>query len=233
MRALWVVCLLSAALSATEDSLASRFPAGAGAYLESRGLAGRLDALLDSGLGKSLLAHPALADFLKSEQGRQLQLGRFFVQGAMGMDLRQLLRAVAGGELAVAVYPGADAQQPRFLAMARVDPASAERLIAGAALLARAQRSEIVPAAEGRPALQRLGERVYFFLDGDLLAVTPHRELAETALAPPAASLRGEERVAEGRRLVGGDPAAYLWVDLAPFAAKSRARGKPRTSARR
>lgn len=230
MRTLSVLFLLVAAgVAAAEETLPARMPPGATAYLEAKALAGRIDEFLDSQLGKQLLGHPALNLFLQSGPGKQLLLGQLLLQGATGLDARAFLRAIAGKEVAVALYADPERKTPKGLLLARVDPIEAEKILRGVELVSRENRVERHPAVDGRPPLWSfLGGRAFAFLDGDLLAVSGDAALAEAALSRAAANFGADPRLAEARRLVEPGAAAFLWIDLQPFAAAMAKGGKPR-----
>jgi hypothetical protein len=210
MRLALVLFLLAAPLLAEEQTLASRLPPGATAFVEARGLGAKVDALLASPLGRKLKEHPATQAFLESPQGRKLQLGEAFLRGATGLDFLGVFKAVAGKEIAAAIY----GKPQRALLLARVDPAVVERLLAGVEMLSQNKRATVAPADESGPAIWRVGP-AFVVLDGAVLAVTPDEELAKAvrARAPGGKALR------EARRYVGDDADLFGYVDLAAYQA--------------
>ena len=60
MRIILALSLLLLPVAAEETTLALKFPPGAVAYAEVSGLAGKIEALLESNLGTSIRNHPAM-----------------------------------------------------------------------------------------------------------------------------------------------------------------------------
>lgn len=228
MRLLGVsLLLLSAPLLAQEERLAARLPQGAVALVEVRGLAGRVDDFLASPLGRAIVDHPAMKQFLASPQARGLAVAELMLAGSTGYDARGLLRALAAKEVAIALYPGPEGGKPRALLAARVEPEAAGKILGGAELITKQPRTEILPAADGAPALWSFASgKAFALLDGDLLLVAGDEATARSVRARPEASLAGDERVAAARRLFDGEPLAFAFVDLALLPGALRGEGK-------
>jgi len=203
-------------VAATEPALASLFPRGAVAYVEWNGLAGRLRALLDSPLGDAIANHPQVRKALLGPKGRQLALGELMLRGATGLDVRGLLDVLAARQVAIALYPGPAGGPPRALAMARVDPAGAAKVLGGIEVVSRRPRTEIEPAAPGRAALLGfLDGRLFASLDGDLLTLSGDEATIRGAREKPEGSLAGDDRIAAGRRMFAPEPLGFAWIDAA------------------
>jgi len=195
-------------LAAEEAPLADRFPKGATAYFEATGLGTKLDEILASPLAEALKAHQGVKQAMASPQLAQALFVETFVKGATGHDFIGLFRALAGKEIAGAAY----GSPQRLLLMARVDPVEAEKILAGAEILARQQRTVVTPADETTPALWQLGP-AFLCLDGDLLAASTDPLLAAAVRSRTAEGLAADGRLAEARRAAGGGD-AFAFVDL-------------------
>ncbi len=202
------LALLLFALPLTADDLADRFPKGATAYFEAKDLGKKLDDVLASPLAQALKAHEGLKQALASPELAQALFAEAFVKGATGHDFLGLFRAVAGREIAGAAY----GSPQRLLLMARVEPEAAAKILAGAEILARQQRTVVTPADETAPALWQFGP-AFVCLDGDVLAASTDQLLAAAVRGRTAEGLAGDERLKEARRTAGGGD-AFAFVDL-------------------
>ncbi len=226
LRALGLLTLLSTLalpLRADEAPLASRFPDGATVYVEVNGLAGRIEQALASPLGRSVREHPAIKQFLASPQGMQLFFAQGMLQGMTGLDLLGALKAVASREVGLAFYGGPQ----HAVLMARVDAAVVERLLAAAEMVTKAARTEVLPAADGLPALWQIGP-AYVCLDGDLLSVTPDQLLATSIRGRTARGLAAGDLYRSARPLVDSKALLFACGDLKPYAAALAAGGLPK-----
>jgi len=224
--ALALLFLLSFAVSplcaADEPSLAERLPRGATVYVEGRGLAGKLHLALESELGRTLAAHEAVQEFLRSPQGAQFLFGQAILKGATGLDYLGLADALLSRDVVLARYGGPQ----EVVAAARVDGKEIERILAGAELLTKQQRTVVLPADETHPALWQLGP-AYVCLAGDVLFVSADRALAEQVRTGVAEPFATDARLEEARRLAGAG-ALFVFVDLEVHGAKMRQQGKPK-----
>jgi len=220
MRHVLALCLLLTPVLAEEADLARRFPAGATAYVEARGLAGKLDAIVESPLGRSVRAHPAFRQFLKSPEGQKLFFGQAMLQSATGHDLRGVLRVLAGKRIALAVY----GRPQRVLALAEVDAKGARMLLDGAEILTQERRDVVLPATDASPAVWKMGD-LFVCLDGAVLAVGTVPELLQQVRDRTAEGIG--ETLAGARGLAGADADVFGYVDLETYGAKLREGGKP------
>jgi hypothetical protein len=193
---------------ADEVALADRFPKGASAYLEARDLGRKLDDVLASPLAAALKGHAGLKQALATPEMAQLLFGEAFVKGATGHDFLGLFRALAGREVAVAAY----GSPQRLLAIARVEPAGMEQILAGVEILTKQPRAVVMPADGAAPALWQFGP-AFVCLDGDLLVASTDQLLAAAVRGRTAEGLGGDARLAEARRATGGGD-AFAFVDL-------------------
>ncbi len=225
VRALGLLTLLAALafpLRAEEAPLASRFPDGATVYVELNGLAGRVDHLLASPLGRSVREHPAVKQFLASPQGMQLFFAQGMLQGMTGLDFAGALKAIASREVGLALYGG----PAHAVVMARVDAAVVERLLAAAEMALKGARTTVLPAADGLPALWQFGP-AYVCLDGDLLTVTPDQLLATSIRGRAAKGFAAGDLYQTSRPLVDAGALLFACGDLKPYAAALAAGGLP------
>jgi len=212
------------AIAETTESLASRFPAGAIAYVEVHGLAGAVDALLDSPLGKKARENPLAAAFWEGPQGRKLATAESVLKTLTGYDLRGALRAFAGRELALAAYPGPKGP-PTYVVATRLSPEAAPKaqaFLAAAGLFARAQ----APPEEGRPLLFDFGGSLFSFVDGDLWVSGTDRARVVALRDGGGEMLGASEWFAGARGLLDAGVDAFALLDLRPFAEKLRAGAK-------
>jgi len=223
MRSVLVLFVCCCTALAGERAAAARLPAGASAYVELNGFAGKVDKVLASPLGLQIEQHPAVQQFLASPEGLKLMMGQAFLQGATGLDVRGLLRAVLAKDAAVAVY----GKPQRLVAAAAMDRETAETLLNGVAVLAQSPREELQPAADGRPALWRI-KKAYVFHDGEYLFVATDELLATAARNGVGEGLAAGERFREARRCVSADSLLFGYVDLDVHGAKLRTGGKPK-----
>jgi hypothetical protein len=217
MRVALALLLLLAPSLASDPSIESRFPTGANAYLEIQGLTGKVGAFLDSPIGKTIQDHPALKRFLFSEKGRGIMFGELMLRGATGMGYMDLLDAVAGRKLAIAFY----GETP--LAMARMDAATAERIVQGIETLTSKTRIAVEVPGEGRPALWRLNNSFAFF-DGDYLVAGRDRGQVNAVRTGTAEGLD----FSHARSQVASDALLFAVADLRPYHGKLKGEGKPR-----
>ncbi|MHC4547469.1 MAG: hypothetical protein ACYTEZ_01720 [Planctomycetota bacterium] len=220
MRLTLVLCLFVAPLLAEEATIASRFPAGATAYVEARELAGKIDAALQSPVGEAIRNHATFKELMQTPKGRQFLFVQATLEGATGLDFLGVARALTAREAAVAAYG-----EKRVVAMARVDPTVAEALLTGAEILSQQQRVEILPREERWPALWELGPS-FVCLDGDLLVFSTDRVLATSVRNRSAKGLAGHEPLREARRLVGATD-LFVYLDLEAHGQKMKQQGKP------
>ena len=216
LRISLALLLTALPLLAADGSFASRFPAGANVYVETRGLAGKIDSLLESDLGATLKAHPAVGRLLLTPQVRQALLGQAFLVGATGTDLLGNLAILSSRESALAVYgPG------RFLVLTRVDTEGVVALLRGIETLTGSERGEVLPAAAGRPALWRFQE-FFVMLQGDLLAISSDRRLITSIRDGVAGGLTDSETYGQARRRIPADAVLFGYVDLEPYRGQLR-----------
>jgi hypothetical protein len=217
MRVALALLLFLAPALASEQSLESRFPKGANAYLEIKGLAGKVEAFLASPIGRTIKDHPALKRFLFSEKGRGIMFGELMLRGATGMGYMDLLDAVAGRKLAIAFYGEAP------LAMARMDAATAERIIQGIETLTSKNRIAVEVPEEGKPALWKLNNSFAFF-DGAYLVAGRDRGQVNAVRHGAAEGLD----LSHARSQVESDALLFAVADLRPYHGKLKGEGKPK-----
>jgi hypothetical protein len=198
------------------ETPAARLPAGAFAYVETNNLAGAVEALLDSPLGRRAREHPAVREFWAAPQGRRLRALEAMVRNATGYDLRGALRAVAGRAAAAALYPR-DGDRPALLVAARLEPEAAPKVRSLLAFAALASGSP-PPLEEGRPPLFATGGALFGFVDGDLLVLGSDRARVLAARDGGGEPLATSSWFAAARAHVDGRPLAFALLDLAPFA---------------
>ncbi|MHC4959931.1 MAG: hypothetical protein ACYTGN_16320 [Planctomycetota bacterium] len=200
MRLALAVCLLVAPALAGEQSLASRFPAGASAYVEVTGLGERVDGFLASPLGTSLSNSPIWAQLRKDPDSQEGLEQLEALTRATGLDAPALLKAVAGRGIAFAAY----GTKARVVLMARMDAGTAERLIAGIEALTRLKRTQVRPAEEGKPAMFALAIANFFHDPADdTLVVTPDPFLAQSIRVRAAKGLQDDALYTRARERAG------------------------------
>jgi hypothetical protein len=222
MRLALVVCLLVAPVLAGEESLASRFPAGASVYVEVTGLGARVDRLLASPLGAALAASPIWARLRDDPESREGLEKLDALTNATGLDVPALFRAIAGRGLAFAAY----GNKGRVVLMARMDRAAAERLVAGAEALTKMKRMLVRKAEDGKPAMYALA-MVNFFHDGAALVATPDPLLAQSIRVRATEGLESDPLYLQARDRAGR-AAVFGYADLTKYPDAMRKVEKPK-----
>ena len=223
MRIILALSLLLLPVAAEDTTLAHKFPSGAVAYAEVSGLAGKIEALLDSNLGASIRNHPAMKFLQNAPPVTELRTHLENIENATGFTPKELLKTVFGDRFAIASY-GA---KQSFLAVVSMSAQHSERIVSGVEkLFPFLQRAEVVPAGENTPALMRLGP-IFFFHDGKHLILSPDRILAVAARQGPGDGLAGDRRFVQARTAAGAGT-LFGFVDLNVFAKQLKQYKKPK-----
>ena len=222
MRIILALSLLLVPVAAEESTLAHKFPAGANAYIEVSGLAGKVEAMLDSPLGVSIRNHAAVQFLLNSPKGQKFKTNLKHVENATGYTPTELLKTVFGDRFAVAYYG-----DKRVLAITRMSAQKAERIVAGIEkILPILQRVEVMPAGETKPALMRSGP-VFFFHDGKHLVLSPDRFLAIAVRMGVGDGLTSDPRFVQARTAAAGGT-LFGFVDMKMFQRQLAGYEKPK-----
>lgn len=113
--------LVSTALSAAEESLAARLPAGAVAALEGQGFNEVINRLEQSDLVRTVTGSPNYKTFLETEPGRKFTAGLAILQAQYGKDAWSIARDLAGDRWIVGVYPPASGDKPIAVVLIRTE----------------------------------------------------------------------------------------------------------------
>ena len=106
MRLSLALLVLVTSALADEATLASRFPAKAAVYVEANGVAGKIDAAIQSPLGEAIRNHPAYQEALQTPQARQRQAFPMEPEAVVDAALSQLGKGptIIAGRVNRAVY---------------------------------------------------------------------------------------------------------------------------------
>jgi len=223
MRTIVVLCLLLAAPAVAQESLASRFPAGASAYIEVSNLHGTVEAVLQSPLGRSIKEHPAVQKFLLSPEGARVVFGEQILQGATGLDFMGLLKSVAGKQLAIGLY----GMPPKVVAMTYTDRNTTDSLLAAVELMTGTARTEVKAATDQAPALYQF-KQAHFFHDGKAFVISNDSLLIAAVHGGVTAGLDRNEKYLAARRLAGTGTTVFAMGDLSLYGKKLRQYDKPK-----
>ncbi|MCH8218963.1 MAG: hypothetical protein IH892_19570, partial [Planctomycetes bacterium] len=200
-------------------TLAESLPAGALVYGEVSDLGKVLGPLEKSSFLSSLLALPAYQDFQATGPYRKVDAVRRLLEIHLGYDLWTAAEKLMGGDLAVALYPRPNSDQPDFLVVLRVRDAEdlahlRDRIDPILTLLD--QQITVTDHGDGMERME-LGEDFVLAIGSDRLIVSncPDRLTAMVAMAsgPKSASLAQDESFIRMEEALGTDHLARLYVN--------------------
>jgi hypothetical protein len=218
-----LVLLTAPALAQERAPIAARVPSGATAYFEVHGLGDRADKLWDSPLADAIRSHPATLKFLESAEGQKFQFAQGMLAGAVGLDIKGLLKEIGKGEIALAVY----GKPNNSVLLVEMDPKLANRMVGAVEFASQQPRAEVVPAGDDGPAIFRVGA-AFVCIEPALTVVSLNEKLVRRVRAREGEMIANNKNLAEARRAIGSDSLLFGVVDLTPFHAKMAKQGKPK-----
>lgn len=223
-------CILLAAIfvagtltAAPKNSLTHSLPSGALAFAEIDGLAGKLQQFRQSDFFGSLLNTPQFKEFETTEEYRRAMGMRKLAEEYLEMDIWAAAEKFLGGQIAVAVYPRKDGNEPDFAAVFRTPDAAAMKEMRSKIL-----KPILTFAGDSARQGEMLGIKLISFDESMFLALGPDwmaavntrpmmRKTIQQLTNDEGRSLADDGPAKKMRQRMGGKHLASLCVNLPVF----------------